>query len=1555
MPTTFERTRSRRWIGAWTLTLAAVMLPARSVVAADPPKPVVENKVPMRLQSFAFGEVTLGPGPLKDAFETNVRYLRSLTPDRYLWTFRKTAGLATPDRPYGGWEEPNGELRGHSIGHYLSACARIIAQTGDPELKKNADYTVAELARCQAKHGNGYLSAYPEEFFDRVERGERVWAPYYTMHKIMLGLWEMHACAGNAQALEVLAGMADYFKRRCDKLDDAQMQKMLNNEFGGMHEVLLNLYASTGEEKYLALARRFVKRSFITPLAEGKDCLPGLHANTHIPQVAGQARAYELTGDEQARKVVEFFWNTLVTTHSYATGGSNVNEAWGPPNKLAATMGATNQEFCTSYNFEKICRYLLHWSGDPRYADMIERLFYNGILVSQHPKTGMLIYYLPFKIGLHKEHGTPFDTFTCCYGTGIQEYASLAQDLYYHTDDSLYVNLFADSTVAWKSPFGIVRLIQQTEYPATDKTRLQLAQAKPAEFKLVLRIPWWAAKGFGMKVNGTAWPEAERARPGTWLTIARTWKDGDTVELTMPMSLTVQPINDDPTLSAVMYGPMVLAGLVDVDVSQPDAPAPIFTGDIKRPDEWIKPVSGKALTFRTTGQPQDVTFVPIHKVVEESYGLYWRFVPPGSKAVDEFSQAVAKARSRRERTIDSVIIGDPGSEQAHDLQGEHTQSGPFPAGTWRHAVDEGFFSYRLKVDPKGENILAVTYWGSDSGGRTFDILIDGKRLATQTLDNNEPERLFVVEYALPRDLTADKPAVVVRFQPSGKGQIAGGIFNLAVLRRESNQGVNLLNNPSFEDRAGDQPVGWRPDRWGGEAAFEYADIGHSGKHSMLISSEKGADAGWASTLAVDAYSTYRLSGWIKTEEVSLRGGRGALLNVHNIQPVATQALLGTNDWTRVEVEFQTGEQDAIQVNCLFGGWGQATGKAWYDDVSLEQIAKTPAPEPRIVIDAADTGAPISKYVYGQFIEHLGRCIYGGIWAEMLEDRKFFYAVGAPESPWKPLGAGDKVTMIDGGLFVGEQSPQVSPASEGNPGGIWQGDLGLVKDKAYVGRIWLAGRAEIGPVQVSLVWGDGPKDRQSISIENLTDVFAQTPLRFTAGASTDQGRLEITASGKGVFIVGCVSLMPADNVQGMRADTLALLKELNAPVYRWPGGNFVSGYNWEVATGDRDRRPPCKNPAWQGAEQNDFGIDEFLAFCRILGTEPYITVNSGAGDVRMAVEEVQYANGAVDTPMGKLRAANGHPEPYGVKFWSIGNEMYGDWQIGHMPLEQYVRKHNQFAEAMRRVDPTIALVAVGAVGPWSEAMLRQCAEHMDYVSEHFYCQEQPGLNGHVRQMPEAIRRIAEAHRQYRRQFEELKGKDIRIALDEWNYWYGPHVFGELGTRYFLKDGLGIAAGLHEYARNSDLFFMANYAQTVNVIGCIKTDRTSAAFETTGLVLKLYRERFGVIPVATKTTPLLDAMAAWSEDRRTLTLGIINPALEPRTIALEVRGAQLTGQGTRWEIAGSDPMAYNSPGQPARVKIAESPVDKVKDNITVAPCSVTIVALRTESAAKTTSAP
>ncbi|MHC4159334.1 MAG: alpha-L-arabinofuranosidase C-terminal domain-containing protein, partial [Planctomycetota bacterium] len=637
--------------------------------------------------------------------------------------------------------------------------------------------------------------------------------------------------------------------------------------------------------------------------------------------------------------------------------------------------------------------------------------------------------------------------------------------------------------------------------------------------------------------------------------------------------------------------------------------------------------------------------------------------------------------------------------------------------------------------------------------------------------------------------------------------------------------------------------------------------------------------------------------------------------------------------------------------------------------------------------------PISKYIYGQFIEHLGRCIYGGIWAEMLEDRKFYFPVTddyepysttdkdknvgyfpiLTGSPWRVVGPAGSVKMVSENSYVGEHTPEIQLAGDGTGRGIEQPALELIKGKEYVGRIVIAGSPQAAPIKVSLKWRKGKKGRQTVIIDKINDEFTKVPLHFKANATTKNARLRIVGKGKGTFKIGTVSLMPADNVNGMRPDTLKLIKQLNSPIYRWPGGNFVSGYDWKDGIGDPDKRPPRKNPAWTGIEHNDFGVHEFIRFCRQINTEPYIAVNSGLGGVRSAAELVEYANGAVDTPLGRLRSQNGHPAPFRVKWWGIGNEMYGDWQLGHMPLGDYVKKHNEFADAMRAVDRSTQLVAVGSVGDWSKQTLTTCADHMELISEHFYCghesksptwrtaelpldslkqrpqaEQAAKLLTHVSDAPRSVARIVDAHRAYRTELDSLKGKDIRIAIDEYNYWYGPHLYGELGTRYYLQDALGIAAALHEMTRNSDIVFMANYAQTVNVIGCIKTTKTRAAFDTTGLVLKLYRSQFGTIPVkVTSKAGPLDIAAAWTKNQKALTIAIVNPTKTTYDLALDLKGATMAGSGRQFQIAGPDPMAYNEPGKKPNVVIEKSNLVGITNKVTVPPLSITLCRLPTVS--------
>ncbi len=631
--------------------------------------------------------------------------------------------------------------------------------------------------------------------------------------------------------------------------------------------------------------------------------------------------------------------------------------------------------------------------------------------------------------------------------------------------------------------------------------------------------------------------------------------------------------------------------------------------------------------------------------------------------------------------------------------------------------------------------------------------------------------------------------------------------------------------------------------------------------------------------------------------------------------------------------------------------------AWLVAISVSCVAIRGAnsEELAIRIEPTPTRPAISKYIYAQFIEHLGRCIYGGIWAEMLEDRKFYYVAGSEDSPWTVLGEPGSVTMDDQRPFVGKHTPRIEGTGN-QPSGIAQSKLSLRAEHGYVGSIWLQAVSGRPHVDVQLDWGDAPEDRRVTRFDGLGKDFTKYPLVFPGVADSDHARIQVLVSGQGVCRVGTLSLMPDDNVHGMRADTLALLKELDAPMYRWPGGNFVSGYNWRDGIGPRDQRPPRKNPAWLGVEHNDVGIDEFLAFCREVKAEPLIVVNTGLGDAYSAAQEVEYTNGGPDTIGGAWRVKNGHSEPYGVRWWGVGNEMYGRWQLGHMQLRHYTLKHNEVVEAMRTVDPDLELIGVGALNHhdagdknekrgWSQAMLIECGSAMTLLSEHFYCGAKEDLVEHVRQIPENIRLKAEGHRKLRERFPILLKNDVRIAMDEWNYWHRPYVYGELGCIYHLRDALGIAAGIHEYARNSDIIGMAQYAQTVNVIGCIKTTKTDAAFATTGLVLKLYRKRFGQLPLQVtlgKPDSVVDAAAALTSDRHLLTVGVVNPQNTALTLNLDWPGGKLRRTGTAWTITGTDVMQFNAPGQPPEITIESRPVPS-PTRLPVQPFSVTLFQL------------
>jgi len=749
---------------------------------------------------FRLEQVRLLESPFKTAMEMDRKYLLDLDADRLLHMFRLTAGLPSKAQPLGGWESPSCELRGHFMGHYLSGLSLMYAGMGDQSLKKKVDYVIAELAKCQDAmpsqgFNKGYLSAYPESLFDRVDKSEGVWAPWYTYHKIMAGLIDAYTYCGSKQALAVLKKMSAWVKFRTDRLSEEQMQSSLNTEFGGVGESLANLYAITGDPKDLALARRFDKKWFTDPLAKGVDNLRGLHSNTHIPQVIASATIYELTGEKRFHDIATFFWTQVAKHRTFAVGGTSNFEHWRTdPDKIASEISVESQETCCTYNMLKLTRQLFRWSPDPDYADYYERAIYNGILPTIYPENGMTMYYVSLKPGHFKVFNTPNDSFWCCTGTGVENHAKYGDSIYFHDDKSLYVNLFIPSELNWADKGLKVRM--ETKLPSEDSVSITLTAKKPTKLDLNIRVPYWATNGVTVKINGKA--QNVSAKPSSYITLSRAWKTGDRVELAMPMSLRLEPMPDDANLAAVCYGPLVLAGKLGTEKftkdiqfapdqrqrhGAPSIDVPVFVAAGKDVKDWVKPVPGKPMTWRTkgVGKPDEVTLIPFYQLFDERYSIYWKlYTPQGYSSIEAENKAREKERLEAEaRTVDSVQIGSSESETKHGLKLEASNSGNYAGHNWRDAQPGGWYSWELKVNPDKPQSLRCDWWGLDRD-RKVDILVDGVRIAGQDLRGDAGEKLFSVEYPIPQDLTKGKHKVTVRFD-SKSGTIVGGVFGVSML------------------------------------------------------------------------------------------------------------------------------------------------------------------------------------------------------------------------------------------------------------------------------------------------------------------------------------------------------------------------------------------------------------------------------------------------------------------------------------------------------------------------------------------------------------------------------------------------------------------------------------------------------------------------------------------------------------------------------------------------------------------------------------------------------
>jgi hypothetical protein len=798
---------------------AAPLLALTVSLQANP----ITNVIPDAARPIPLSAVRLTGGPLKHAQDLDAKYLLALEPDRMLAGYRLRAGLEPRAKGYGGWDSVNGkQLTGHIAGHYLSAVSLMYAATSDPRFKERADYLVRELKEVQEKRANGYLGAISdpqgtdgEAIFERVAKGDirsggfdlnGMWSPWYTLHKTYAGLRDAYRFAGNTTALELEINYSKWAESIVGRMTDAQVQRMLNTEFGGMNEVFADLYADTADPRWLALSYKFEHRAFTEPLKRHQNNLAGKHGNTQVPKMIGSLARFAYTGDPGDGYAASFFWDEVVQHHSYATGGHGKDEYFGESDKLSDRVDGRTAETCNVYNMLKMTRKMFALRPDAHYADFHERALFNHILASQDPQDGWACYMVPVGRGVQHEYEQNMldGGFTCCTGTSMESHALHGLGLYYEAGDKLSVNLYAPSTAEW--PAAGVTLSMDTDFPEGESATLHLTVATPKELTMALRRPYWAGTNFSVKVNGDPIaPElltgpssdgggrggnyASAPKSSWFVELKRTWKTGDAVTVTLPKTLRLEPLSDNPRRVAILWGPLVLAGDLGPEEGRRRGgdhdEVPVFVGAERPVANWLKPLPDKPGCFRTdgVGKDRDVDFVPFYRLHRRTYAIYWDLFTP-----QEWEQRATELAAERERqrkleaaTVAFVQPGEMQAERDSNMQGEDTeplrlQSRPGRRGTM-------WFSFDMPVDPAHRIALVATYNHDEWQERKFDVLVDGTRVGQQTIERRGPMRFFDVEYAVPDEVLNGKQKVTVKFQ-AGPGSEIGAVFGLRMIRAD---------------------------------------------------------------------------------------------------------------------------------------------------------------------------------------------------------------------------------------------------------------------------------------------------------------------------------------------------------------------------------------------------------------------------------------------------------------------------------------------------------------------------------------------------------------------------------------------------------------------------------------------------------------------------------------------------------------------------------------------------------------------------------------------------
>ncbi|MBQ6815078.1 MAG: glycoside hydrolase family 127 protein [Lachnospiraceae bacterium] len=761
------------------------------------------------LEDFSKADIELIDDYLVNATKLEIEYLKSLEADRLLRGFADIADADLDAELYAGWE--SSDIKGHTLGHYLTAVAQAYEATGDSELLDILNYMSEKLLEYQAE--SGYLAAIPEAHYDRIEAGNTAgtWVPWYTMHKILAGIIDVYKVTGNEDAFTVAKRLGDWVYSRTSTWSEATQLTVLAVEYGGMNDCLYELYSITGDENHAKAAHSFDEMKLFQSLYNGDDILDGLHANTTIPKIVGALNRYITLTDSEDRdyylQVAENFWQIVINNHTYVTGGNSEWEHFGKSQILDGERTNCNCETCNTYNMLKLSRELYKITGEAKYADFYETTFINAILSSQNPETGMTTYFQPMATGFYKVYSTPETNFWCCTGSGMESFSKLGDSLYYHNDKDIYVMQFFSSSVTWDEKN--IQLTQDTDIPNVNTTTLTVKtlDGGTSDAGIKIRVPEWAVGTPTVTVNGKA---TEVVVAGGLISLAGPWNDGDKIVVTFDIEVVSYTLPDSDNVIAFKYGPVVLSaslGTEDmvnsttgVSVTVPtklitiDEDIAVVDGTV---EDWVANVASNVvkaegkMEFTLEGTDSELVFTPHYEQYTDRYGIYFYLVTADGEAADS-ALISSKDKNRVEASIiDEIPVSNDQYENSHSLQSQSSATGSFGGLMYRDAAQGGYFQYTMKVDGDGKNVLIAKYYSGDAG-RTFSIYVDDTLLADVTIEGTDPADFYEARYEIPEELTKGKESVVVKFAADKVGY-AGGIFDILKMVKAYN------SNTSFDD------------------------------------------------------------------------------------------------------------------------------------------------------------------------------------------------------------------------------------------------------------------------------------------------------------------------------------------------------------------------------------------------------------------------------------------------------------------------------------------------------------------------------------------------------------------------------------------------------------------------------------------------------------------------------------------------------------------------------------------------------------------------------------